>query len=69
MNIEVKGINVKSEGTTKNERNQNCSMKRSKKLIEVENRIEIVWVCTDIVTTSPFKIDIPASSKSIGFHT
>ena len=42
-------------------------MEGSGKLFGMENELEIVWIGTDIVTTSPFKIDIPASSKSIRF--
>ena len=42
-------------------------MEESRKLFRVENELEIVQIGTDVVTTFSFKIDVPASSKSIGF--
>ena len=43
------------------------SPERGGKLLGSEYRAEILRISIDIVTTSPFKIDVPASSKSVGF--
>ena len=48
---------------------ENGSMKGNGQLLIGKDGAEVLWICTDIVTTSPFKIDIPMSSKSVRFGT
>ena len=45
---------------------ENSSAERGRKLFGGEYRAEVLWIGIDVVTTSPFKIDVPTSSKSIG---
>ncbi len=67
MDIRKKLVNVKDNSTMENGMEKNGSVERSRKLFGREYGAEIVQIGIDIVTTSPFKIDVPSSSKSVGF--
>ena len=42
-------------------------MKENRKLLIGKDGVEVLQICIDIVTTSPFKIDVPTSGKSVRF--
>ncbi len=67
VGVELLKVKGRNERTSEDRRNQNGSLERRRKLFGMENGMEIMWIGVDVVTTSPFKIDIPASSKSVGF--
>lgn len=67
VGVELLKVKGRNERTSEDRRNQNGSLERRRKLFGMENGMEIMWIGVDVVTTSSFKIDIPASSKSVGF--
>ena len=66
MDVRKQGVKIKHGGTTENRNRKDRSAEGCGKVFGREDWAEVLRISIDIVTTSPFKIDIPSSSESVG---
>jgi hypothetical protein len=67
--VGMEGLNVHGESGAKDDVFEGSSSEGRSQLFRPENRAEIVRIGCGVVAISPFRVDVPASSKGIGLST